>query len=295
MNKKIYDAVGMALLSLPTTKNDRVNNKRRNISDMESTSAAQMISVTGINPENPLIFCGKHNKAIPIVRQLIKKSKQPFVLIGTKRDLGEESCLRMIDTEWEYDSVPPTLPEVNGLLMLKPGAQTNLDLKICLSEWETHLIILCIGNGLQVDQELLNMLNSIGHYVLLSESVNRGIKSTDGNKMTASDLLSAMEYILVSSVGTAAKDFLKVLPDFECEKITNTYDLSFHQDAPQDYQRGYHHRNGGGLRLSQSKVREPRCILTEEDLNELQASNAMIIHNAHSRSSCHTWIARITN
>lgn len=295
MNKKIYNTVGMTLLSLPTTKNNRINNKRRNIIDLESTSAAHMISVAEIIPENPLIFCGKHQKAIPVVLQLIKKSERPFVLVGTKRDLGENSCLRIIDTEWESDSIPPTLPEGNGILILKPGVQTNLDLKICLSEWETHLIILCIGNGLQVDQELLNMLNSIGHYILLSESVNRGIKSTDGNKMTASDLLAAMEYILVSSVGTAAKDFLKILPDFECEKITNSYDLSFHQDAPHDYKREHHHRNGGGLRLSQSKVRESRCILTEEDLNELQASNAMIIHNAHSRSRCHTWIARITN
>lgn len=292
MNKKIYDTVGMALLSLPTTKKDRTNNKRRNINDIDSTSAAHMISVTGIVPENPIIYCGKHQKAVPIVKQLIKKSVRPVVIIGTNRDVGENSCLRIIDTEWESDSVSSTLPDGNGLLILRPGTQTNLDLRICLPEWDNHLIILCIGNGIQVDQELLNILNSIGHYILLTESVNRGIKSTDGNRMTSADLLSSMEYILVSSIGTAAKDFLKVLPDFEYEKVTNTYDLSFHQDAPHDYKVGHHHRNGGGGRLSQSKVIESRCILTEEDLINLLSSNNMVIYNANS---CHTWVAKITS
>lgn len=292
MNKKIYDTLGMALLSLPTTKKNRTNNKHRKVNDLESTSTAHMISVTGIIPENPLIFCGKYQKSVPIVKQLIKRSERPFVIIGTNRDIGETSCLRIIDTDWESDSVSTTLQDGNGLLILKPGTQTSLDLRICLPEWETHLIILCIGNGIQVDQELLNMLNSIGHYILLTESVNRGIKSTDGNRMTPVDLLSSMEYILVSSIGTAAKDFLKVLPSFEYEKVTNAYDFSLHQDAPHDYKGGHHHRNGGGLRLSQSKVTESRCILTEEDLNNLQSSNNMIIYNA---TNGHTWVAKITS
>ena len=291
MNKKLYDAVGRSLLSLPTLKNNKINNKRRNINDMEFVSAAHMISVTEIRPEEPVIFCGKHNKAIPIVRQLIRKSSRPFVLLGTKRDLGEESCLRMLDIEWEQKDISYSLPEGNGIIFLKPGGDTNLKLKNYITEWDSHFIILCVGNGFQVDQELLNLLNSIGHYMLLSESLQRSVKSTDGNKMTVSDLLSAMEYILVSSIGTAGKELLKILPDFEYERITNTTDLSIHQDTPYKYESGHHHRNGGGLRFSQAKTQEPRSILTQEELIQMQDSNIMLIHNA---SNSHTWVARIT-
>lgn len=292
MNKKIYDAVGMALLSLPTTRNNKTNNKRSNITDMESTSAAQIISVTGIYPEEPIIFCGKHNKAIPVIRQLIKKSSRPFVILGTERDLREDSCLRLFNSEWESDTIAPVLPDGNGVMTLTPGAQTNLDLKVCLPEWDSHLIILCVGNGFQVDQELLNLLNGIGHYILLSESLNRSVKSTEGTKMTAQDLLSSMEYIIVSSIGTAGKDLLKVLPDFEYERITNTMDFSLHQDAPNGRESGYHHRNGGGIHFGQARSSESRCILTQEELTKLQDANTMIIHNAQNS---HTWVARVTS
>lgn len=292
MNKKIYDAVGIALLSLPTTRNNKNNNKRRNITDMESTSAAHVISVTGIGPEKPLIFCGKHKKAIPVVRQLIKMSSRPFVILGTRSDLSEDSCLRLFDNEWESDIITTVLPEGNGVLMLTPGAQTNLDLKMCLPEWDSHLIILCVGNGFQVDQELLNLLNGIGHYILLSESLNRSVKSAEGTKMTAQDVLSSMEYIIVSSIGTAGKDLLKVLPDFEYEKLTNTMDFSLHQDAPNRREGGHHHRNGGGILFGQSRSIESRCILTQEELTKLQDANNMIIYNAQNS---HTWVARVTS
>ncbi|MDO5415490.1 MAG: hypothetical protein Q4F78_08510 [Bacillota bacterium] len=292
MNKKIYDAVGIALLSFPTTRNNKKNNKRRNITDLKSTSAAHVISVTGIGPEKPLIFCGKYNKAIPVVRQLIKKSSRPFVILGTESNLREDSCLHLIDGEWKSNTITPVLPEGNGVMILHPGTQTNLELKECLPAWDSHLIILCLGNGLQVDQELLNLLNSVGHYILLSESLNRSVKSAEGTKLTAQDLLSSMEYIIVSSIGTAGKDLLKVLPDFEYEKIMNTMDFSLHQDAPIRHGGDHHHRNGGGVHFGQTRSIEPRCILTQEELTKLQDANTMIIHNAQNS---HTWVARVTS
>lgn len=291
MNKKLYNAVGMALLSLPSTKKDRTNNKHRNIGNIEATSAARMLSVTGVCPDAPAIICGRYNKALPVVRQLTKMSSRPFLILGTKRDLSENSCLYALETEWKSENIERTLPNGNGVLMVRPGAETNLALKEYLPKWDTHLIIICLGNGLQVDQELLNLLNSVGHYIILSETLQRSIKSMDGCKLTASELLSSMEYILVSSIGTAGKELLKVLPDFQYEKITNTTDFSSHQDSPQKYGDGHHHRTGGGFRFSQSKVLENRSILTQDELIKLQDSNLMLIHN--TRCS-HTWIAKIT-
>lgn len=42
-HKKLYDRMGMALLSLPSTKADRTNNKRRNVGNIDATSSAHVI------------------------------------------------------------------------------------------------------------------------------------------------------------------------------------------------------------------------------------------------------------
>lgn len=126
--------------------------------------------------------------------------------------------------------------------------------------------------------------------MLISENLQRGIKGFDGVKMSASELLESMDYIMISSIGTAGKELLKVLPEFEYEKITNSMDFSYHHDAPHEH-KGKHHRNGGGLSLNQSKTRESRCIFTEEDLREMQDFNKMLIYNTQYS---HAWIAKVT-
>ena len=138
--KKLYDRMGMALLSLPSTKADRTNNKRRNVGNLDATSSAHVISVTGIRPEEPILFCGRYNKAIPMIRQLIKQSERPFVFVGTKRDLNENSCLCLFETQWEYETPLKILPEGNGKIVLESGAETNLALKNFISNWDSHFI-----------------------------------------------------------------------------------------------------------------------------------------------------------
>lgn len=291
MKKKIFEAIGMPILSLPVTKKNRINNERRNIQNMEITSAAHMISVTGIRPIEPLIFCGKQNKAYLVIRQLIKMSDRPFVLLGTKRDLVENSCFHLLKFDWKRETPQHDLPEGNGIIVLKTDGETDLLLKEYVSDWDSHLIIMCLGNGIQMDQDLLNLLNCVGHYILLSEALPRSIKSSDGSKLSVEELLQAMEYILVSSIGNAGKELMKVLPDYEYERITNTTDLSIHRDSPHEYRGGQHHRNGGGIRLSQSKTLDFRCILSQDDLTKMQDTNTLFIYNARS---AHTWVAQIS-
>ncbi|MDO5817761.1 MAG: hypothetical protein Q4Q26_09125 [Eubacteriales bacterium] len=291
MNKKLYEIIGIPLISLPSTKKNRFNNKRRNVGEIGVSSAAHIIGMTGIRPEEPFIFCGKYNKALPIVRQLVKMSARPFVILGTRRDLAEDSCLRLLDIEWENEIPEHSLPGGNGMLILKSGGETNLQLKDCLNGWDSHLIIICLGNGLQIDQEILNILNSIGHYILLTEALHRSVKGIEGDRLTPEELLSSMEYILVSSIGTAGKDLMKILPDYECEKITNTTDVSWHRDEPHEYKGGQHHRNGGGIRFSQSKFLESRCIFSQDELTKIQDSNSVLIYNARC---AHTWVSKIT-
>lgn len=290
MNQKLHPILGMPLLRLPIGKRDSANQKKRNIGNLGVTTAAHMLSATGITPNAPILLCGPHSKAFPVLRQLIKMSPIPCLVVGTRRDF-EGSCLSDFPIGWSESDVPPSLPNGNGRLVLRPGGETNLRLKDALLNWDSHLVILCLGNGLQVDSEFLNLLNGLGQYVIVTASLNRSIKGSEGYQLSAEDLLSSMDYILASAVGMAAKDFLAIIPTYECEKVTNTADFSTYQDAP-DHTFGYHrHRNGSGFRVSQSRSLEIKSLLTQEDLTKMQHSNTLFIYNARA---AWTWVARIS-
>lgn len=289
LKRKLYDGLGMALLRIPAGKRDRENKKRRDVVDLGQTTAAQMLSVTGICPDAPLLLSGRHNKTFPILRQLVKMAAVPCLLIGTRRDL-EQSCLLGLDLDWTSETPGSRLSKGSGALCLRPGAETSLALKEYLPGWDTHLSVLCLGNGLQVDTELLNLLNGTGRYILLSEALGRSVKGSEGSKLTLEELLLSMDYIVISSIGMAAKELVAALPSYECEKVTNITDFSLHQDSPQSSIEGHHHRNGGGFRLSQSRSLEPKPILTQDDLRSMQNNNTVMIYNARA---AHTWVARI--
>lgn len=153
-----------------------------------------------------------------------------------------------------------------------------------------HNPIVCVGNGLALDYDILHLLNSIGQYILLSESLYRSIKHTDTCSMAVTELLSCMDYIIISSIGPAGKELLKVLPDYDIEKTTNTVDLSLQKDSPDTFF-FKRHRKGHALRLSQSSTIELKPILTQKDLLDLQATNTMLIYNTRSN---HIAIAKIS-
>ena len=288
--KELYrGSLGMALLRLPVTKKDSVNVRRRAISDTGSMTAAQVIRKTGISSRKPILLCGDANKNLPLLSQLLKMSEKPYVLLGTKIDFGERSCLSDLPTDWDAEKPTQKLPSGSGMITLKPSAQTNVDLKVCLPEWDSHLIVMCLGNGLQLDTELINLLHAQGSYILLTESLFRSVKSAEGNKLTPSELMASMSYLVISSAGSGAKELLSVLPHYEQEKITNTTDLSGHGDSP--YQTHRHHHRGLGLRLSQSRTLETKPILTQEQLTDMQNSHITLIYNAETAQ---TWTAKIT-
>lgn len=183
VRQKLYDGIGVALLRIPIGKTSRADSKRRSIGDLGWMTAAKMLSVTGVRPDSPILLSGRHNKTFPVLRQLVKMSPVPCLLIGTRRDL-EQSCMLDLGFDWTSETPGGHLPLGSGALYLRPGAETNLALKTYLPGWDTHLLILCLGNGLQVDAELLNLLNGLGRYILVSESLIRSVKGSEGCRLT---------------------------------------------------------------------------------------------------------------
>lgn len=288
--KKLYGSSGLSLLSLPIGKNDSVNTARKNISNLEMTTAANMISVTGVKANAPMIMCGRYNKLYPVLKQLLRMQQTSYVLVGTQKDLGN-SCFANLSIDWRKNQIAGNLPQGNGMIMFRPGAETVYIMKEAMSNWDDHLVVLCLGNGLQVDSDLLNILNSLGNYIIVTESLSRSIRGSEGCKITTEELLASMDYILVSAIGTSAKNLMSVLPSYECEKVTNSTDFSLHRDSPNNAIENIHHRNGGGLRFGQARTQETKCIFTQDDLTRMQDNNAILIYNA---KAAHTWLARIT-
>lgn len=287
--KKLFSSSGLSLLSLSIGKNDSVNTARKNIADLEMTTSANMISVTSVKTNSPMLMCGKYNKLYPVLKQMLRMQEIPYVLVGTQKDF-ETTFLDLIPTDWRDSQIVSNLPEGNGMITVRPGTETVYMMKDAMVNWYDRLVILCLGNGLQVDQELLNILNSLGSYIIVSEALSRSIRGSEGCRMTVDELLSSMDYILVSSIGTSAKSLMSVLPSYECEKVTNTTDFSLQRDSPNNALGNIHHRNGGGLRFGQARTTESKCIFTQDDLTRMQDNNTMLIYNARA---AHTWVARI--
>ena len=288
--KRLYSKPELPLLRFPSGKHNKFNDKQRNIQNLQTMSSAQVIAMTGITPERPMIFCGKYQKSIPVILQLLKMTDRPFLLIGNRRDIHENSVFSLLESKADHVSLDQTLPETNSVLILNSDGDSYLLLKDYLTRVTLHIPIVCVGNGLALDYDILHLLNSIGQYILLSESLYRSIKHTDTCSMAVTELLSCMDYIIISSIGAAGKELLKVVPEYDIEKTTNTVDLSLQKDSPDTFLFKRHHK-GHALRLSQSSTLELKPILTQKDLLDLQATNTMLIYNTRAN---HIAIAKIS-
>ena len=276
---------GLRLFRLPELGRERENTRRRNIQDLHNTTAAAALAAAGVSSYGATLFCGGHSAALPFLRQLTKKA-EPYVVLGTPKDLGVNDCLFRLPHDWKNDRLLPTLPDGNGFLTLRPSDQTRIDLTHLLQNWE-HYVILCLGNGLQLDAELLDRLNERGGFVLLTESLNKGVRSADENKLTLKRVLTSMDYLLISSIGQEFQDLVEMLPRYQEERVSNTLDW-------QSYRNGFNarlgHRSGKGFRISQTRSLEEKPILRQEDIRTMEAQRRVFLLNTHS---CDAYTAAI--
>lgn len=271
---------GMHLLAFPRTYADRENTRRRDIGDVGSVSAFSALNTAQITPQKTLV-CGPIGRVFSVLDALQRQSTQPFVLIGTKRDFANSPLLRL-DTQWEETKLPQRLPEGNGRITL---SAEDLTMEIePFAEWQDHLIILCLGHGLFINAALMNQLNAAGNYLLLTESLSDALyRSAD---FTVETLLSSMRHLVVSSIGSDAETLLKVLPDYECEKVTNNFNFSTHRDR--GGMMGCH--GGSGLQFGQNREIVTKHLLSENDLTRLCQESSLILYNARLRK---VWVGRI--
>lgn len=292
--KKKLNMVGkdsLPILSFPITKKNRVNEKKKAemITETEKRiTAAHMLSLSKIKPDAPLLICGEHSKAFLILKELVKMTEKPFLLIGTEGML-KNSPLNWLNIEWEAeDSVDEPFCG-NGKLTLKNGRSTKLVLAEALKKRSDYLPIICLGKGYYLDADSFELINGLDSYILLSGPVlDQGVKEIGGG-LKSTELLVKMSYIIVSSISAkSTNDLISILPQFEERKVSDNTALNLHRDAPGMDMEKVHHRTGISLQLSQVRNMETRPVLTQDDFREaLQNNNRAFAYNALIN---HIWI-----
>lgn len=278
MRNKLYRPEGLPLLSMPVTQADRVNNHARGILDLGRVTGAQLLHAVGYDGSGPLLFCGSQSQAFPLVRQAALSAGKPFLLIGSEHTL-RDSCFLSLEPEWTRGSASPSLPTGSGCLMLQSGQASHLELKESLANWIDRYLILLPGCGLQLDGNDLDLLNTIGSYAIISDSIGRSFASSSETGITLGRVYESMDLVVCRTAGGGIRELISVLPTFQQVKTVNSMDYSNYKNGAGTIS-GIPMR-GRGIRLSQARSIETKPVLEEEQITTaLHQSRTVVISMA---------------
>ena len=275
MRNKLYRPDGLPLLSMPVTQADRVNNRSRGIRALGRVTGAQLLHAVGYDGSGPLLFCGSQSQAFPLIRQATLSAEKPFLLVGTVSAL-RDSCFLSLAPEWTRSSASPGLPIGSGCLMLQSGQAAHLELKESLPDWTDRYLILVPGNGLQLDGNDLDLLNAIGSYAIVSDSISRCFSASSETGISLSRVYESMDLVVCRTVGGGIRELISVLPTFQQVKTVNSMDYSSYKNGV-GAMSGIPMR-GKGMRLSQARSIETKPVLEEDQIMEvLNQSRTVVI------------------
>lgn len=277
----------LSLIALPRTRMGNEDARRRGIIHLGTTTASKAVEACGIDPLGHTMFIGKDGRVFPILKQLVNRSGLPYVMVREKGELAN-SCLKSLEHEWEIDICQSNIPEGNGIIYINGTAEEDLILKEeCLPCWrKNRLIILCLG-AIRLDAEMADIL-APASFMLITNSLHRSTRVADIN-LSPAELASEMDYIVCS--GSSPREIPGILPKYDCEKASNTSDLSLH-DGSSRYSDSRYRRSGMGFRLSQSRTIEEKPVLSHGELMSLMENGFSLFYNAVSNRVCTAKIVR---
>lgn len=289
MKLRGFERRGLSLLSLPAGKDEKTNVLRRGVEDLGSVTAAELFFRTKCQTNVPIIHCGRHQKGFALCRQAVKLEQRPFLVVRPACDT-DSLCMELLKPQWTVTTPPQRLQEGTGQLLLSTNIGNNvMFLKKYLPQWGSHYLILCVGSGLQIDNELLDLLNAHGGYFLMCSDLYRSVAGSDTARLTAEGLLLCMGSIFVSSIGNGARALMNVLPTYEAEQYTNHLDFNFSHGG--HFGAFPHGHRTGGFALGQAKALETKPVLQQEELGGLQKCGELVAYSAALRM---VWTAVVT-
>lgn len=274
----VFKPSEIPLISTPITSSNRRNAKNHPAVNLGCCTAFQLLDKAGVLPNGSIGIIGNPAKSITTVKALIRRSQKPYVFLGSGAD--SNSVFASLNPEWVLNSAHETIPNGSGAIYFKKPIEAYTCLTLYLEDWALdHVIILHVGNGLQIGGELLNVLNAIGQPIILCEAVPQSLRSSDSATVTPLQFMRQMRYLLVFSSGAETGELIELLPKYRYEKINDGMELNafssrsfFHPFRP--------HR-GIGFSANQSRTLEFKKDLFEMDeLQKLYNAGYMLVYNA---------------
>ena len=281
MRARLFISKGLKLLGAPVTEADTVNNKRRGIIDAGRVTAAQLFSRGEITCDGPVLFCGSPRRSFGVIKQAALCSSRPVLLVGTEDGL-RNSCFLSFKPEWTIRESSPSLQSGCGCMMLEPCIETINLLEDCVSHWRSHYPVMFLGDGMMLNSNLLDQLNMLDSYAIVSSSLSRSVRRDSETALQLDTLIKSMDTVVIQAVGSASDDVIQVLPVYNKIKAVDTLNYQGFQNRLSQKRKG--RMKGRGFGISQARSEEPSPLFTEDDLRMLAKENKTLFFSPSNRS-----------
>lgn len=286
--KNTFKPSEIPILSSPVTSLNLRNIRNHPAVSLGNCTPFQLFESTGVSPKGTVCIIGNPAKGIGIAKALIRRSRKPFLFLGTGAD--SNSPFSTFNSDWTLNSAQEKLPSGSGAIYFKRSVEAYSDIEYYLEAWgETHFIIAHIGTGLQVGAELMNKFNAIEQSLLFCESVPRCLRNAESRTFAPSEFLKQISYLIVFSSGSETEDLIQLLPKYEYERVTDT--MGVNTFRTRSFFHPFHSHRGHGLSASQSRTLEfNKNMFEHQDLHRLFAVGIVLIYNAENNT---VFLARI--
>ena len=280
---------GIPFLRLPITKNNTVNNRSRNVQELGNITSAHLFYECDIMNCRGILYCGKMNKALPLVRYYVRASDRPVVLLTPDEYCYENTGLHLVFEDYSITGPVQSLPKGNGNVYIKDD-EAAIDLVRMISDNTDHAFVFCASDGLQIDSGTLTALARTSGYFILTDMLS----GAAGSGLKAEELASRAKALFFYPSSDAGRFLIPLLPKYENEKPHNNLAFGYHghNGAVADSEGNIRMNSGFGINLSQSREISIEPVINEAQLAALRENGQLLIYNAASQR---VYTGRITH
>ena len=274
----IYQPKEIPAISAPISAANRRNAHNHPAVDLGCCTPSQLFSKADISLYGTVCFLGKPSRGIEIARALIRRSKKPFLFIGTKEDANSAFC--SLQPMWTQNNITTNLPNGSGAILLFKPYESYLEICNCIENLaQDYILIFHLGRGVQIGAGLLNRLCAVQQCLIFCESIPQSIQSTEGYTITVSDFLKRMNYLFVFSSGAETKELIELLPTYQYEKISNTE--AFNSFRGRSILHPFHGHRTRGISISQTRTKDfSKHVFEMDELMDLFSVGYLLVYNA---------------
>lgn len=280
MAKKNLKFGGLPLFRFPSTGKDKVNNMNRNVEDLGSITSARLFYESGLLGSRSILFCGKINKAMPILRYYVRIIDRPVVLLTPDDFYYERTGLRLVFDDYSISGPSNSLPEGNGNVFVRDD-EASMELIRMITENADRAFVFCAADGLQISDGILNALARTGSYFIITDM----LRGASGDGIEVQDIVDRAKVLLFYPTADAERFLVPVLPKYECERPRNSLSFGYHSlngNMP-DTDDILHTNRGFGLNMSQSRELSVEPVINEAQLRTIRENGQILVYNTDSQ------------